>query len=97
MAWFTPENFPKTNTTFFGKDGGLKLAERLELPLLGQIPIVQGIREGGDSGNPVAWDENSITGKVFAEIASNLIRESDARNAIWDPTKKSKSQPKIDG
>ena len=90
MAWFTPEELPENKYYIFGKGGGLKLAERLELPLLGQIPIVQGIREGGDSGNPVAWDENSITGKVFAEIASNLIRESDARNANLDPTKKVK-------
>ena len=90
MAWFTPEELPENKYYIFGKDGGQKLAERLELPLLGQIPIVQGIREGGDSGNPVAWDENSITGKVFAEIAANVIRESDARNVNLDPTKKVK-------
>lgn len=90
MAWFTPEELPENKYYIFGKDGGQKLAERLELPLLGQIPIVQGIREGGDSGNPVAWDENSIPGKVFAEIAANVIRESDARNVNLDPTKKVK-------
>ena len=90
MAWFTPEELPENKYYIFGKDGGQKLAERIELPLLGQIPIVQGIREGGDSGNPVAWDENSITGKVFAEIAANVIRESDARNVNLDPTKKVK-------
>ena len=90
MAWFTPEELPENKYYIFGKDGGQKLAERLELPLLGQIPIVQGIREGGDSGNPVAWDENSITGKVFAEIAANVIRESDSRNVNLDPTKKVK-------
>ncbi|MBV5348281.1 Mrp/NBP35 family ATP-binding protein [bacterium] len=90
MAWFTPEELPENKYYIFGKDGGVKLAERLELPLLGQIPIVQGIREGGDSGNPVAWDENSVIGKAFAEIAANVIRESDARNANLDPTKKVK-------
>ena len=90
MAWFTPEELPENKYYIFGKDGGVKLAERLELPLLGQIPIVQGIREGGDSGNPVAFDENSVIGKAFAEIAANVIRESDARNVNQDPTKKVK-------
>ena len=90
MAWFTPEELPENKYYIFGKEGGVKLAERLELPLLGQIPIVQGIREGGDSGNPVAWDENSVIGKAFAEIAVNVIRESDSRNANLDPTKKVK-------
>jgi ATP-binding protein involved in chromosome partitioning len=94
MAWFTPEELPENKYYIFGKDGGIKLAERLELPLLGQIPIVQGIREGGDSGNPVAWDENSVIGKAFAEIAHNVIRESDARNANLDPTKKVKVSKK---
>ena len=90
MAWFTPEELPENKYYIFGKDGGVKLAERLELPLLGQIPIVQGIREGGDSGNPVAYDENSVIGKAFAEIAANVIRESDNRNANQDPTRKVK-------
>ena len=90
MAWFTPEELPEKKYYIFGKDGGVKLAERLGLPLLGQIPIVQGIREGGDSGDPVAFDENSIIGKAFAEIASNVIREADNRNENLDPTKKVK-------
>jgi ATP-binding protein involved in chromosome partitioning len=90
LAWFTPKELPEKKYYIFGKDGGVKLAERLGLPLLGQIPIVQGIREGGDSGDPVAFDENSIIGKAFAEIASNVIREADNRNENLDPTKKVK-------
>lgn len=90
MAWFTPEELPENKYYIFGQDGGVKLAEKLELPLLGQVPIVQGIREGGDSGNPVAFDENSIIGKVFTEIAANVIREVDNRNESLDPTKKVK-------
>lgn len=90
MAWFTPEELPNNKYYIFGQDGGVKLAEKLELPLLGQVPIVQGIREGGDSGNPVAYDENSIIGKVFTEIAANVIREVDNRNESLDPTKKVK-------
>ena len=90
MSWFTPEELPENKYYIFGKEGGVKLAERLELPLLGQIPIVQSIREGGDSGTPVAFNEDSILGKAFAEIAENVIREADNRNATLDPTKKVK-------
>ncbi len=90
MAWFTPEELPENKYYIFGKEGGVKLAERLELPLLGQIPLVQSIREGGDSGTPVAFDEDSILGKAFAEIAEHVIREADNRNATLDPTKKVK-------
>ena len=90
MAWFTPEELPDNKYYIFGKNGGVKLAEELELPLLGQIPLVMGIREGGDSGNPAADDENSPVGKAFAEIASNVIREVESRNEHLDPTKKVK-------
>jgi ATP-binding protein involved in chromosome partitioning len=90
MAWFTPEELPENKYYIFGKDGGVKLAEELGLPLLGQVPIVQAIREGGDSGNPVAFDEHSPIGKAFAEIAANVIREVDNRNESMDPTKRVK-------
>lgn len=90
MAWFTPEELPDNKYYIFGQGGGVKLAERLELPLLGQIPIVQGIREGGDSGNPMAFDENSPVGKSFAEIAERVIQEVEDRNNNMDPTKRVK-------
>jgi len=90
MAWFTPEELPENKYYIFGKDGGVKLAEKLDLPLLGQVPIVQGIREGGDSGNPIAVEGDSIVGKIFAEIANNVIHEVDYRNQNLDPTKKVK-------
>jgi len=90
MAWFTPEELPDNKYYIFGKHGGVKLAEKIGLPLLGQIPIVQGIREGGDSGNPVAVDGNSIIGKTFAEIATKVMQEVNNRNASLDPTKKVK-------
>lgn len=90
MAWFTPEELPENKYYIFGQGGGVKLAEKLGLPLLGQIPIVQGIREGGDSGNPLAFDENSPVGKSFAEIAANVIQEVEDRNNNLDPTKRVK-------
>lgn len=90
MAWFTPAELPENKYYIFGKEGGVKLAEQLGLPLLGQIPIVQSICEGGDLGVPVAVNEDSITGKAFAEIAENVIDETEFRNENLDPTKKVK-------
>lgn len=90
MAWFTPEELPDNKYYIFGKDGGKNLAEALQIPLLGQIPIVQGIREGGDEGMPIATDEQSPVGRAFLELAANTIRETELRNAEKDPTKKVK-------
>ena len=88
MAWFTPEELPDNRYYIFGKDGAKNLSERLNIPLLSQIPIVQSIREGGDNGNPSAIDENSITGKAFAELGRRVAEEVDKRNAELSPTKK---------
>ena len=90
MAWFTPEELPQNKYYIFGKDGGVKMAEKLDIPLLGQVPLVQSVREGGDSGNPAAFDENSVIGKIFTEIAANVVREVEIRNESIDPTKKVK-------
>ncbi len=80
MAWFTPAELPENKYYIFGKDGCKELAEKINTPLLGQIPIVQSIREGGDSGTPVAVDENTITGKAFYDMASNFIDIVESRN-----------------
>ena len=61
MAWFTPAELPENKYYLFGKEGTKRLAEELNVPLLGQIPIVQSICEGGDNGTPVALNEDSIT------------------------------------
>lgn len=90
MAWFTPDELPENKYYIFGKEGAVKLAEKMDLPVLGQVPIVMGIREGGDSGNPAALDENSPVGKAFAGIAANVIRQVETRNASLDPTKRVK-------
>lgn len=74
MAWFTPEELPENKYYIFGQDGGKRLAAQYKVPLLGQIPIVQSIREGGDLGLPAALDEASITGKAFAELADHIIK-----------------------
>jgi len=73
MAWFTPEELPDNRYYIFGNGGCKALSERENIRLLGQIPIVQSIREGGDNGKPIVLSENSITGKAFMELAKNLI------------------------
>jgi ATP-binding protein involved in chromosome partitioning len=87
MSWFTPEEQPDKKYYIFGKDGCKKIAERFNVPLLGQIPIVQGIREGGDSGVPPVLD-NKITEQYFRELAVNVIKRVDYRNKHIKPTKK---------
>lgn len=88
MAWFTPAELPENKYYIFGKDGCKNLAEEMDVPLLGQIPIVQSICEGGDSGVPVALNENSITGMAFADLADKFVDSVDKRNAEQAPTQK---------
>lgn len=80
MAYFTPAELPDNKYYIFGKDGCKKLAEKLNMDFLGQIPIVQSIREGGDSGVPVAANQDSITGMAFADLASKVIANVEQRN-----------------
>ena len=62
------------------------MAEEMNIPLLGQIPIVQSICEGGDDGRPVALDENTVTGQAFAELARAVVEAVDRRNESLPPT-----------
>jgi len=87
MAWFTPQELPDNKYYIFGKDGCKNLAQQLNLPLLGQIPIVQSICEDGDSGTPSALNEETIVGKAFKELAKNVIEKLNLRNQIASPTK----------
>lgn len=80
MAWFTPAELPENKYYLFGKEGCKRLAEELGVPLLGQIPIVQSICEGGDSGHPVALDRESIVGKAFDSLAGALVASTARRN-----------------
>ncbi len=88
MAWFTPAELPENKYYIFGKDGAKKLAEEMNVPLLGQIPIVQSICEAGDKGTPVALNENTVTGNAFAVLAENLVASVDKRNREQAPTQK---------
>jgi len=88
MAWFTPAELPENKYYIFGKDGGKRLADEMNVPLIGQIPLVQSIREHGDAGKPIACEEDSITGMAFRELAQKVVDRVDFRNNHMDPTKK---------
>ena len=87
MAWFTPAELPENKYYIFGKEGAKQLAEQMNVPLLGQIPIVQSICESGDKGTPVALDENAVTGRAFLQLAAAVVRQVDRRNMEMAPTK----------
>lgn len=80
MAWFTPAELPDNKYYIFGKEGGKRLAVELEVPLLGQIPIVQSIREAGDQGEPVALNEDSATGFAFTALSAEVVKAVENRN-----------------
>lgn len=87
MAYFTPEELPDNKYYIFGKDGGKNLAEKYHVPLLGQIPLVQGIRESGDSGLPAVL-KDGVTARAFQELAEAMARQIAIRNANFDSTKR---------
>jgi ATP-binding protein involved in chromosome partitioning len=80
MAYFTPEELPKNKYYLFGKEGAKNLSNDLEVPFLGEVPLVQSIREAGDLGRPASLQEDSIINKVFNEISKNMISELLIRN-----------------
>lgn len=86
MSYFTPAELPDNKYYIFGKDGGKNLCEEFDLPFLGQIPLVQGIREGGDIGVPVMLSDDTITKKAFEEFAGNAARGIAMRNADMPAT-----------
>lgn len=87
MAWFTPAELPQNRYYIFGKEGAKKLAAEMKVPLIGQIPIVQSICEGGDDGKPVALNEDTVTGQAFIQLAEELVRQTEKRNAEQAPTR----------
>lgn len=86
MSWFTPAELPENKYYIFGKEGTKQLAEEMNVPLLGQIPLVQSICESGDKGTPVALDEQTITGRAFLQLAAAVVRQVDKRNIEMAPT-----------
>ena len=81
MSYFTPAELPDNKYYIFGKDGGKNLCEDFNIPLLGQIPLVQSIREGGDIGVPLMVGDDEISKKAFLQFAGNAARGIAMRNA----------------
>ena len=93
MSYFAPAELPNNKYYIFGKEGGKKLAEEYDIPFLGQIPLVQSIREGGDKGVPVMMGDDAITKKAFEDFTSTVVRSVAMRNANIDATKVSEVIP----
>ena len=87
MSWFTPAELPENKYYIFGKEGGKNLAEKSGVALLGQIPVVQSICEGGDSGKPVAL-EDTASGSSFMKLATALVEKTNERNSTAGPTER---------
>ena len=86
MAYFTPEELPENKYYIFGKEGAKNLAEDLQVPLLGEVPLVQSIREAGDYGRPAALQTASVLENVFENITRNVVQETVNRNETLPPT-----------
>ncbi|KAF0241471.1 MAG: Mrp/NBP35 family ATP-binding protein [Sediminibacterium sp.] len=87
MAYFTPAELPNNKYYLFGKEGGKRLAEEYELPFLGQIPLVQTIREGGDEGVPAMVGEEPLSQTAFRDFTAMAVRNIALRNANMPQTK----------
>jgi ATP-binding protein involved in chromosome partitioning len=86
MSYFTPEELPENKYYIFGKEGAKNLSEDLNISFLGEIPLVQSIREAGDSGRPAALQEETPLAKAFEKITKEVIKELNNRNEILPPT-----------
>ncbi|MGB7841726.1 MAG: Mrp/NBP35 family ATP-binding protein [Salinimicrobium sp.] len=86
MAYFTPEELPDNKYYIFGKEGAKTLAEDMEIPFLGEIPLVQSIREAGDIGHPAALQENTPLSEAFEKLTQNVVQETVKRNKSLPPT-----------
>lgn len=86
MAYFTPAELPNNKYYIFGKEGAKNLAEDLQVPFLGEVPLVQSIREAGDYGRPAALQTASPLEKIYEEIARNVVQETVNRNSTLAPT-----------
>jgi ATP-binding protein involved in chromosome partitioning len=88
MSWFTPKELPEKKYYIFGDGGGKRLAEKEKISLLGEIPIVQGVRESGDGGKPIVMNSETEIAKIFMDIAIKLDKSVSERNENLPPTKR---------
>lgn len=81
MAWFTPVELPDNKYFIFGRDGAKNLAQGMGVPLLGQIPLVQSVREAGDVGKPAVFQDNTPTSTAFEELVRIFVQEVEVAKA----------------
>lgn len=86
MAYFTPEELPENKYYIFGEKGAQHLAEQLNIPILGEIPLVQSIREAGDAGRPAALQDGSLVQKAYLDITRNMVKSLVERNKNLPPS-----------
>lgn len=86
MAYFTPEELPNNKYYIFGKEGAKNLSEELNVPFLGEVPIVQSIREAGDVGRPAIMQEDTPSAKAFTDVTRRMVEELVKRNDEMPPT-----------
>jgi ATP-binding protein involved in chromosome partitioning len=86
MAYFTPKELPDNKYYIFGKSGAKYLAEDLKIPFLGELPLVQSIREAGDMGRPAAMQEKTVVSNAFTEVTRVVVSEVVRRNEQLPPT-----------
>ena len=82
MSYFTPAELPDNKYYIFGKEGGKKMAEKYNVPFLGEIPLVQSVSEAGDGGEPIVLDRNSIMSKIFVDLAQKVAQQIAINNEI---------------
>ncbi len=87
MSWFTPKELPENKYYIFGQGGGKKLANKVDTSLIGQIPLVQDLRESGDNGIPAAYDKENSLHEVFMDVGRELAKQVAIRNEKLAPTK----------
>lgn len=92
MAYFTPAELPDNKYYIFGEGGARHLATQLEVPFLGEIPLVQSIREAGDAGRPAVMQDNTPVAEAFTVLAKNVAQQIAIRNAMLAPTEPLKQQ-----
>jgi len=92
MSWFTPPELPDKKYYIFGKDGCKNLSEELNIPFLGQIPIVESIRKNGDAGTPSTLEDSQM-GEAFRQLGENVAQKIEERNKTLAPTVKVEIDP----
>jgi ATP-binding protein involved in chromosome partitioning len=87
MAWFTPKELPDNKYFIFGKGGADQLAHKYKTVVLGQVPLIQGIRESGDVGEPSALNDEGPIADIFSNITDQFIKQLNLRHELYEPTR----------